>query len=239
MKKFLVATTALVSLVAGVPAGAADMAVRAAAPPPPAPVANWTGVYVGAGWGYGMSNIDISANPIGLPFSNTETLGGRGWLGTVTLGGDYQLNNWLVIGAFADYDFANIKSHNQNSSPIQPFGNIKETSAWAVGGRAGLVLNPSFMTYVGVGYTRARFTDSAAILPSHTYGGWFIGTGVETRLSNLVGFLGPGWFWRNEYRFADYSSATFANSPLLTTVTARPYVQTVRSEISYKFNWGY
>src|SRR5262245_32857868 len=106
MKKLLLAATALVSLVGGVPPTAADMAVRAA--PPPAPMQTWTGLYVGAGWGYGMYNLDTTVNPFGLPFAGTETLGGRGWLGTVTVGGDYQLNNWIVVGAFADYDFANI-----------------------------------------------------------------------------------------------------------------------------------
>lgn len=239
MKKLLLAATALIALVAGNPASAADMAVRAAAPPPAAPISNWTGLYVGAGWGYGMYNLDTQVNPAGLPFSASETLGGRGWLGTVTVGGDYQLNNWVVLGAFADYDWANIKSHNQTPSPIEPFGTVKETGAWSVGARAGWALNPAFLSYVSVGYTRARFTDSAAVLPSHNYGGWFIGTGVETRLSGLLGFLGPGWFWRNEYRFADYSSTTFSNNPLLTTVTVRPFVQTARSEIIYKFNWGY
>jgi outer membrane immunogenic protein len=54
MKKLLLAATALIALVAGNPASAADMAVRAAAPPPAAPISNWTGLYVGAGWGYGM-----------------------------------------------------------------------------------------------------------------------------------------------------------------------------------------
>ena len=95
------------------------------------------------------------------------------------------------------------------------------------------------MPYFSAGYTRARFTDSAATIPSHNYSGWFVGSGVETRLSGFLGILGPGWFWRNEYRFADYRSTTFSNSPVLSSVSVRPFVQTVRSEITYKFNWGY
>jgi outer membrane immunogenic protein len=239
MKKFLLTSVAFIALAAGTPAGAADMAVRAVAPPPPpAPVYNsWTGVYVGGGWGYGMYNLDTAVTPVGIGVSN-QTLGGRGWLGTVTLGGDYQLNNWLVLGGFADYDLADIKSNNQSPSLINPFGTIRETSAWAVGARAGWVVNPTFMPYFNAGYTRARFTDSAATLPSHWYNGWFIGSGVETRLSGFLGILGPGWFWRNEYRFAEYRNTTFSNNPILSSVSARPFVQTVRSEITYKFNWG-
>jgi len=239
MKKLLLAAVALIALTAGDRAGAADMAVRAVAPPPAAPVNSWSGVYLGAGWGYGMFNLDTVVTPVGLPFSATETLGGRGWLGTVTVGGDYQLNNWLVIGGFADYDWANIKSHGQSPSPIEPFGTLKENSAWAVGARGGWAINPTFMPYVSVGYTRARFTDAAVTVPSHTYSGWFIGSGVETKLSGFLGILGPGWFWRNEYRFADYRSTSFSNGPLVTSVSVRPFVQTVRSEITYKFNWGY
>src|SRR4051812_5270918 len=109
MKKLLLATAAV--LLAGPSALAADMAVRAAVPPPrpPLPIYSWTGVYVGAGWGYGMYNLDTQANNIVGPFSVNQTLGGRGWLGTAVLGADYQVTNWLVLGAFGDYDWANIK----------------------------------------------------------------------------------------------------------------------------------
>ena len=238
MKKLLLAAAALIALVAGDPATAADMRVRAAPPPPVAPVSSWTGLYVGAGWGYGMYNLDTTVNVVGLPASASQTLGGRGWLGIVTVGGDYQLNNWLLVGGFADYDLANIKSHNQISSPLVPFGNVRESNAWAVGARAGLLLNPQFLTYFSGGYTRARFTDDSPVFPSHNYGGWFIGSGVETRLGGLFGILGPGWFWRNEYRFADYRSSAFTTSPALFTVTTRPFVQTFRTEVIYKFNWG-
>ena len=115
MKKLLLATAAAVPLLTGSLASAADLGVRAAAAPAPVvPVYTWTGLYVGAGWGYGMYNLDTQASTVPPLFSASQTLGGRGWLGTVTAGGDYQLNNWLVIGAFGDYDWANIKQNGQN-----------------------------------------------------------------------------------------------------------------------------
>jgi outer membrane immunogenic protein len=238
MKKLLLAAAALISLAGGHPAGAADLGVRAAAPPPVAPVYNWSGLYVGAGWGYGMSNLDTRFTSVGLPFSFNQTLGGRGWLGTVTVGGDYQLNNWLVLGGFADYDWANIKGNGQNQAPFAVIGPMNEKAAWAVGARAGWAMTPAILTYVSAGYTQARFTDASGTIPSHTYSGWFIGSGVETRLSGFLGIFGPGWFWHNEYRFADYHSTALSSGPLLTTVSVHPFVQTVRSELLYKFNWS-
>jgi outer membrane immunogenic protein len=238
MKKLLLATAAAATLLVANLANAADMAVRAAAPPPAAaPVYSWTGLYLGAGWGYGMYNLDTQASSVIAPFGVTQTLGGRGWLGTATVGGDYQVNSWLLIGAFGDYDWANIKQNGQN--PV--LGAIKENTAWTVGGRAGYVVTPAFMTYINGGFTQAHFSASAGIIPSHTYSGWFLGSGVETRLSGLLAGwlgLGPGWFWRTEYRFSDFQSTSFSNVPLL-TASVHPYVQTVRTEITYKFNWGY
>jgi outer membrane immunogenic protein len=57
---------------------AADLPIKA--PPPVAPVTNWTGCYVGAGFGYGMYNDDsfLFTNP-GLVRSTTDlNQGGRG-----------------------------------------------------------------------------------------------------------------------------------------------------------------
>jgi outer membrane immunogenic protein len=199
MKKLLLATAAAAPLLAASLASAADLGVRAAAPPAPVvPVYTWTGLYVGAGWGYGMYNLDTTASVLPPLFSVSQTLGGRGWLGTAVVGGDYQVNNWLVLGAFGDYDWANIK--NNGANPV--FGTMKEKSAWAVGG-------------------------------------WFIGSGFDTRLSGLLSGwlgLGPGWYWRTEYRFSQFESATFTSVPAVATASVRPYTQTVRTEIIYKFN---
>ena len=117
MKKLLLGAVALVVLAAG-PSVAADLATRAPAayiPPPAAPPPTFTGCYVNGGAGYGLWNIDHFSNPgLGGATSNTTTSGGRGWLGTVGGGCDYQLgslggfwSNW-VVGAFADYEFMDL-----------------------------------------------------------------------------------------------------------------------------------
>ncbi len=144
-------------------------------------------------------------------------------------------------------------------------GSEKESSAWAVGGRVGWLLTPAILTYFNGGYTQARFDGFAVanltgilagapaptgfFTNANTYRGWFIGTGLETQLAGLFGIFGKGWFMRTEYRYADYRSATL---PVLSPTTpggialvggipvdvsVHPIVQTVRTELTYKFNW--
>ena len=64
---------------------------------------------VGGGFGYGMWNADTSATDTNLDFTTaTVTNGGRGWLGTLRGGFDYQFSEHIVAGVLGDYDFANI-----------------------------------------------------------------------------------------------------------------------------------
>ena len=90
MKKLLLAAVALAALTAG-PAVAADLGRKAPAyiPPPAPPPPTFTGCYVDGGVGYGLWNIDHFGQFAGLQTSET-TSGGRGWLGRVGGGCDYQ-----------------------------------------------------------------------------------------------------------------------------------------------------
>jgi outer membrane immunogenic protein len=201
--------------------------------------------------------------PVGTTFVDGVTLGGRGWLATAQFGCDYQFagpfgGNW-VVGAFVDGDWTNIKGRhtggNQNIGLQQ--GEEKLRWEWAVGGRLGWLVNPQLLTYVSAGYTEASFGDvnytiavfpvigqtTGLQLPGRTYQGWFVGSGVEY----AIGWL-PGLFWKNEYRFADYRSRT--DTVLCTSAACgvvgptafgeriHPYVQTVRTELVWRFNWG-
>jgi opacity protein-like surface antigen len=88
----------------------ASMLVKAS---PRAPVATtWTRCYVNGGVGYGVNNQDHFAfDPTGA--NPNETSAGRGYLGKVGGGCDYQFNpasgwgNWIV-GAFADFDLMDL-----------------------------------------------------------------------------------------------------------------------------------
>jgi outer membrane immunogenic protein len=109
---------------------------------------------------------------------------------------------------------------------------------------------PSILTYVSGGYTEARFSGADLFFPTvppvnsglsvaaRTFSGWFVGSGYEYNLNWL-----PGLFWRTEYRLAEYdrgSSAILPPSSLTvgTRVDSKPFVQTVRSELVWRFSWG-
>jgi outer membrane immunogenic protein len=264
MKKLLLAAVSLVVLAAG-PAVAADLGRKAPAyiPPPAPPAPSFTGCYVNGGGGYGLWNIDHFGEEDGFGTLTTETTsGGRGWLGRVGGGCDYQFgggtgfwSNW-VVGAFADYDFMDL--HKNFQSSFDPFGPMageeKESNAWAVGGRIGYMVTPNVFTYWNGGYTQSRFdqinlsTTFAPFAPiasigAHTYNGWFIGGGTEIALSGLFGLPLPnGLFWRSEYRYSSFSSADLEIVDTTAVPTGfsehmKPNVQTITTSLVYKFNW--
>ncbi len=232
------------------PAFAADIAVKAM-PPSSAPIANWTGLYVDGGGGYGMWTADtMTFNPVTgtCVLCVAQRQGGRGWFGTVGGGYDYQFAwaNWgFVIGALGNFDFASIKGTIQDQVPIFA-GEEKMTSAWAAGGRLGWLATPSVLTYVNGGWSGAHFdgTDMVStftgaptgfVTPSFSRTGWFIGSGVEYMFA-------PGWFGRAEYRYADYGTVILPDVNPRTggveaNISFHPIVQTVRTELVYKFNW--
>ena len=249
-KTYWLAGSALALLVAAATAMAADLPAPApvykAAPPVVAPI-NWTGFYIGAGTGNASWNANTSvATPGGAALFGTNSQGGSGWLGTVVTGYDYQLDR-VVVGVLGAYDFAGVKGFysdpgSAGAGVVAPNeGVMKESSAWIAGARIGWLVFPEFLAYVSAGYSQAHFsafglTPTGDAIPSHTYSGWFVAIGAETTFP----LLGNGWFFRSDYRFAQYDTASLANVTPAGTVadiqTIRPSVQTVSAALIYKFN---
>jgi outer membrane immunogenic protein len=217
----------------------------------PAKATNWTGAYVNAGMGYGVWNADtttVSSTTGVCVLCVNQVQGGKGYLGLVGVGYDWQFAPTWVAGVFGDYDISSLKGTIQDQSPAV-VGTTKQTSAWAVGPRLGWLPSPETMTYVNGGYTGARFSGAAMVLPTNgalqantaatSVSGWFLGGGVETTF-DMLGMLGKGWFWRNEYRYASYGSKTIADTRLSgalnESITFKPTVQTVTSSVIFKFN---
>jgi outer membrane immunogenic protein len=266
MKKFLLALTAVAAFSGS--ASAADLAARPyKAPPPVATAYNWTGLWISGGFGYGLLDYDHSVTGPNAPFPIFDAghdNGGRGWLGKVGAGADYQFagpfGSW-VVGAFGDYSFSDIKGQSTIfcpggcAGPFEFSGQFKHDWSWAVGGRIGLVALPGLLTYINGGYTQGHFTATnyfnsgtgaatGLVLGDHTRDGWFVGGGTEYAITQL-----PGLFWKSEYRFADFGNKTLAQGCLVTGACGvggtihsldrgHVYEQTATTELVYRFNWG-
>jgi outer membrane immunogenic protein len=236
MKKALLALVAATAFTGS--AFAADLARKAppmAPPPPPPPT--FTGCWLSGGIGYGLFDqettaVDTFGNFDSVGFVETDTFSnaGRGWLGRVGGGCDYQFGGGygggglfggqgFVIGGFADYDWTDI--HGQMNDRFSGFenagvGNEKMSNQWAIGARVGWVPLPGLLTFVSGGYTQAHFngvaftnlftgdglgTPTGIVMDGRTYHGWFIGGGEEYAFNWLPV---PGLFWKTEYRFSEF-----------------------------------
>src|ERR1700729_2252978 len=140
MKKFLLATVALVALGATVPALAADLPARTytKAPVYAAPLYNWTGFYIGGHLGGVFSD---NSNFGGLTTGNN---GNGRFLGGVQGGADYQFApNW-VIGAEAQYSWL----ASGNNSVLFPAGTLitsRNDQLGSVTGRFGYTWGPALL----------------------------------------------------------------------------------------------
>src|ERR1700709_2759257 len=113
MKKYLLASAALIALCAAAPALAADLGARtyskAAPMMAPAAVYNWTGFYIGGHVG-GAFN-DHNDN-FGAGLANNSDDGNGRFLGGVQVGYDMQVSpNW-VLGIEGQYSW--LASNNNN-----------------------------------------------------------------------------------------------------------------------------
>jgi outer membrane immunogenic protein len=239
---------AAIGLAAAQSAFAADMPAKAPVyKAPMAAVTPWTGLYVSGGIGYGSWTADETTLSALIPCNTclTQVQGGKGWLARIGLGYDYQFTQRIVVGVFGDFDIASLEGTIQEGNLFFA-GRIKEKSAWAAGVRAGWLLGPKTLSYINGGYTGARFSganlvNSATGAPfplstqAFTTNGWFLGGGVEMAVL-------PGWFWRTEYRYSYYDSK---NLPEVSSVggagdtfTFKPTVQSITTQLVYKFNGG-
>ena len=133
MKKLATAIAAIALI--GTPVFAADIGVPPS--PPPAPVYNWTGFYVGGNLGVSLGTFktDFNAAPVTVtttfsaPF-NIPGFAGRdevypaGFIGGGQIGYNYQLSPIWVVGFEADFQGADEKEH---STLTQAFTDLRPT----------------------------------------------------------------------------------------------------------------
>ena len=199
MKKFLLATVGLVTLVGmGAPASAADMAVKAAPVPYVAPIYNWNGFYIGGngGWGQSHSCWNI-VDPFGVTFADGCRDRSGGIIGG-QIGYRWQASQW-VFGLEAQGDWADLS--NQRVSLFNPLFSTR-TQTDGIGlftGQIGYAWNAAlFYVKGGAAVTSNRFSILTTLnnvelaAASATRWGGTVGVGFE------YGFA-PNWSFGVEY----------------------------------------
>src|SRR5271154_5229228 len=196
MKKFLLATVALVALGATVPALAADLGARAPytkAPVYAAPFYNWTGFYIGGHVGGAFSS---DSNFNGLTTGNN---GNGRFLGGLQGGADWQFApNW-VVGAEAQYSWL-----SGNVGAVFPGGfayNNNQRGLGSVTGRVGYTWGPGLL-YVKGGYAFSDNNNSLTFngvpavfaLNGNHSNGWTVGAGLEYMFAQ-------NWSAKIEYQY--------------------------------------
>ena len=166
MKKLLLAMVGLIASGVTAPASAADMAVKAAPPPPVAPMYNWTGLYVGGhvGYAWGRSDGELVFDPgtgplAGIFDPSHRTIDSSGWLAGGQVGFNYQVNSF-VFGLEADASWTNLSGRgNFITVPGDISWTIQNHLEWfgTVRGRAGYAVNNLlFYGTAGVAYGQTK-----------------------------------------------------------------------------------
>lgn len=211
MKRFLLASAALVGTVFS--AHAADMAVKAPiykAPPLPS-VYDWTGFYVGVNAGVGLGRDRTVHDRAGSADSFYQA--SQGGFGGGQIGYNWQTGNMLGFGPIVWGVEADIQGGDMSdSSRLNSLTGVTAFSQkidWfgTARGRVGIATGP-VLSYVTGGYAYANIRNSAAFDGTNVFsnsrvqGGWTYGTGVEAA-------LGGNWTGRIEYLYMHLGDHAF------------------------------
>ena len=216
----LIAALGLLSL-SSAGAMAADLALKAPPPAPPAP--SWTGFYIGVNGGASWATAANAINLAGLGFGIGGTLplysqGLNGFLGGGQIGYNYQSGNFLV-GVEGDGDWTHINGTTPCLVEFSCSANMKWTADATV--RAGVLPMHNLLVYVkgGASWTDVNYNFSSGSLLAPAS---ITSNVTETKVGGLLGFgteymFAPHWTAKIEYNYVDYGSHT-DNHPLTETV---------------------
>ena len=214
----LIAALGLLSL-SSAGAMAADLALKAPPPAPPAP--SWTGFYIGVNGGASWATAANAISLAGLGGVGTLPLysqGLNGFLGGGQIGYNYQSGNFLV-GVEGDGDWTHINGTTPCLVEFSCSANMKWTADATV--RAGVLPMHNLLVYVkgGASWTDVNYNFSSGSLLAPAS---ITSNVTETKVGGLLGFgteymFAPHWTAKIEYNYVDYGSHT-DNHPLTETV---------------------
>jgi outer membrane immunogenic protein len=260
MKKLFLGSVALAALVAG-PAIAADLPSKAA-PPPPAPVFSWTGVYFGVNGGYGWQS--QTTDPVQLFTNDTTpvnlgdaTAASRGTIGDIRAAGgfggfqvgyNYQFAPYLLVGIETDFQGSGIKGDTGPARFTNPNGTFPHVGAadvqlnWfgTVRGRVGFTAS-NWLFYGTGGFA---FGNVEYKLTVNEVGGAALFTTQMSAKETTGWVAGGGIEWgvtpnisvKAEYQYLDFGTLA-ASSPVRFLATGLPTGETAFSnEIKTTFH---
>jgi outer membrane immunogenic protein len=242
MKKLLLGTAAIVALACG-SAGAADLPVYKAPPPP---IFTWTGFYIGGNIGAAWARSEWHDSFFGLDWDRSSD---ARFIGGGQIGFNYQFNCW-VLGVEAEFDGVG-NNGGDGVTRVGPLGHgfqvtSKDTRITTLAARFGYA-NNNWLFYgkagggwVGNnGFTVTDLTTGREFVGdnSNTASGWLVGAGLEYAITN-------NWTVKLEYDYLKLPGRTFVLPGVLIpalagdTITSDHNVQMVKLGVNYLFNWG-
>jgi len=158
--------------------------------PPPAPIYNWSGIFVGVNGGGGWNQGTWSDSATGLTFGGTNTAGMLG----AEVGANYQITNF-VVGLEADFDWA-LNNGNTTTTFVPGLttgpANVQVTAnnRWVtlLDARLGFAAGRALFFVKGggawLGSSNSTFTNTATNVSLTSGGGssntgWNVGAGFE------------------------------------------------------------
>lgn len=237
MKSLLLAASAALPVLTGIPAQAADMPVKTEKYRPPA-VYNWTGVYFGGHLGAGWATNRWRTPGAGvLPEFNLGSEPISGYLGGAQIGVNYQVNT-LVFGIEADASWSNLSGEACNTATVL-ICNSQTGPLVTVAGRFGVAVDRALVFFKGGAawvHDTQIFTviGSPEAVHSDRKWGWTAGTGIEYALTR-------NWSAKLEYDVLAFgaTSISFDTGALgLFPAEIKQRVQAVKAGLNYKLDWG-
>jgi outer membrane immunogenic protein len=241
MSRSLCASTAALALLLAsalsAPVHAADLSVAPIYKAPPAPVANWTGSYIGVAGGGAWGNAVVHSDLTGA--DQTPGIDLSGGLVGLTTGFNLQNGN-VVVGLESDNSFANKRGSAFEFPPNAAFSNeVRERWLSTFRGRVGFAQG-NWLLYATAGGALAKFENSVAgppgeISETHWHWGLAAGGGVEVKFTQ-------DWSAKVEYLYVGLQDKSYfspaPNVAFPSNQRIHPDDHILRFGVNYKLPWS-
>ncbi len=214
-------------IAAAVPAGAADLALKA---PALKTIYDWTGFYVGGHVGYGGGGLGPDSRPLpeqAVFFPHSST----GFVGGYQIGYNWMLANRIVLGIEGDATFTGAL----DTAALEPAPyNSTLDYVGTVRGRIGYAFGrwmPYLTGGVAWGHTHINVNGDNGIAANvgHYQTGWTAGAGVEYA-------AGGNWSAKAEYEYVDLSRRSYdLGGFALPRVNVDPRINLFKVGLNYHF----